>query len=159
METVYLSYCMLMTHKKSSTMISHTDVAPKNSIAQEKLIHAIVDVLDDAQVASLCFEHPILIKEKKGQSTLYLGYAVNTNKFKTLCFFESAMHEENAHVIRKFTTNKQNVVATIEHIKSSFGITSAEELFDLVNHALWMHKIQDTQQKIHDELFQWLSAS
>ena len=148
-------YCRVMSHKKEAKhIVADKDVVVENTVELEKMIQYIITILDNTHVASNCFEYPVLIKENADHDNLYLGYAVNANKFKALCFFESMAGEQSAHTVRNFTVNKKNAVTAIYRIRDIFGITSKEELSTLVDKALSNHKIELVEDTINEELLE-----
>lgn len=126
-------------HKEDHSCVSHADIAKQaqeKAMELDKMAQYIITILDNAHVASNCFEYPVLIKEKTGHENLYLGYAVNADKFKALCFFESRTNEQFNHKLRNVTISKRNASTAVYRIRDIFGIKSVEELQKLVTDAL-----------------------
>jgi len=107
---------------------------------EDTLSYGVYYVLNNSQIAEICKEWPLFIKEDQNQNHLYLGYAKNAVNREALCFFNCPEEKKDSNEMKFCTISKGNLAFVDQIIKKRFGITAYEDLYQMVNSAIALKK-------------------
>ena len=102
--------------------------------AMEDLREEIKKVQTNSEIAELCNDGPLLIKENSDGSNLYLGHTKTLDNVSHLCFFWSNEYHKDDSSLKPNTIDAYSSSAK-ERLRNN-GITSYDKLAELVHTAI-----------------------